>query len=103
MAAALRPLSSSRASPSLRFLEGSGGAQGHAHWFDPDRLKDPEFTVDAYVSDLRQHAPLEALTEELEKYLATLKGKVNGSRHSCGGHCLLLDILDRLSCLTVQG
>ena len=77
MATALRPPLSSRSSAGLRFFEGSSGPQGSATWFQTERLHDPDFAVDAYIADLRQYAPLEALSTELEKYLATLKSKVH--------------------------
>ena len=61
----------------LSFFGVSGAGQGTtAPWFRPERLRDPDFSVDAYVSELRQYAPLEALSSELEKYLASMKSKV---------------------------
>ncbi len=71
--AAIRPIMEARTSGNLIFF---GAAPGSAPWFQPERLSEPDFSVDAYVSDLRQHAPLEALSLELEKYLASLKSKV---------------------------
>ena len=65
-----------RSSGNLNFFGVSGGSHGAAPWFQPERLSEPEFSVEAYVSDLRQYAPLEALSTELEKYLASLKSKV---------------------------
>lgn len=76
MAAAVKSTPSARASGSLRFLDNSTGVHGNAPWFEPGRLSDPDFSVDAFVADFRQYAPLEALGGELDKYLATLKGKV---------------------------
>ena len=63
----------------MRFFgtaEGGGGG-GAAPWFQPEKLSSPDFSVEAFVADLRQYAPLETLSMELEAYLATLKSKVS--------------------------
>ena len=76
MSAAVKPPEATT-SGSLDLFGVSGIGQGSAPWFRAERLKDPDFLVDAYVSELRQYAPLEAISSELEKYLASLKSKVN--------------------------
>ena len=81
MSAAIRPALEVSTSESLSFFGVSGSSQGAAPWFRPERLSDPDFSVDAYVSELRQYAPLEALSAELEKYLASLKSKVRETIH----------------------
>ncbi len=74
MAAVTTPLSS-RASANLRFFGTGEVGGGGAPWFQPEKLSDPDFSVEAFVADLRQYAPLETLSGELEAYLATLKSK----------------------------
>lgn len=92
MAAAVRPSTPARLPASLKYLEGAN-SQSSASWFHPERLYDPDFSVDAYVAELRQSAPLEALNDELDRLLATLKGKVISCKQ-CGsstrGHSHIL-------------
>ena len=75
MAAPQTPLSA-RSSAQLRLFGTAEGDPGAAPWFKPERLTASDFSADAYVADLRRFVPLESLSQELEAYLGTLRGKV---------------------------
>lgn len=81
MAAAVRPGQGLKGSNNFGLLGPGTGVHGRASWFQPEILNNSEFSVESYVAELRQHAPLEALSEELEKYLAALKAKVREFTH----------------------
>ena len=76
MAASVRPSGNARQPASSKYLDRVIGGQSNASWFHPEKLHEPDFSADAYVAELRQYAPLEALTDELDSFLATLKNKV---------------------------
>lgn len=73
------PRSARAQSASLQFFGAAEDRPTVSPWFHPEDLNAPDFDASAYVLELRQYAPLESLSEELQSYLATLKSKVSHS------------------------
>jgi len=95
MATVTTPLGS-RASANLRFFgTAEGGGGDGAAWFQPEKLSAPDFSVEAFVADLRQYAPLETLSGELEAYLTMLKSKARHSKASIRTTLELQSLMER--------
>lgn len=86
MAATVGPVASTPKSArsqaaSLQFFGASEDKPTVSPWFHPEDLNAPNFDAATYVSELKQYAPLESLSEELRSHLGTLKAKVQPPLH----------------------